>query len=57
MANSKYMNPDGTLKDRKILNDIRKAADWYEDGAIAEAQQMLSEIVEAIELFDPFCGE
>ena len=49
---SKYLNNDGTLKDRKVVVDIRKAADMYENGELIEAQSILLEIVNAIDDFD-----
>jgi len=47
-----YLNSDGTLKDKKVVRDIRKAADMYENGEIVEAQSVLADIVTAIQSFD-----
>lgn len=49
---SKYLNNDGTLKDKEVVVDIRKAADMYEDGELIEAQSILVKIVNAIDDFD-----
>ena len=49
---SKYLNNDGTLKDKEVVVDIRKAADMYENGELIEAQSILVEIVNAIDDFD-----
>lgn len=47
----KYINNDGTLNDKKVAEDIRIAADMYEDGEIVETHDLLLEILEAIEGF------
>ena len=52
MSHRKYMNKDGTLKDEVIIEDIHKAAEWYEDGAILEVADLLADIVSIIEAFD-----
>lgn len=49
---SKYLNNDGTLKDKEVVADIRKAADMYENGELIEAQSILMEIANAISDFD-----
>ena len=49
---SKYLNNDGTLKDKEVVADIRKAADMYENGELIETQSILEEIVNAISDFD-----
>ena len=49
---SKYLNNDGTLKDKEVVSDIRKAADMYENGELIEAQSILVEITNAIGDFD-----
>lgn len=49
---NKYLNNDGTLKDKKIAADIRKAADMYENGELVETQSLLTEIANAIDDFD-----
>lgn len=41
----------GELKDKEILEALQKAADWYEDGAIAEVRDLLVDIVKAIDEF------
>lgn len=52
MSLRKYMDKDGTLKDEVIIEDIHKAAEWYEDGAIIEAADLLADIVNIINIFD-----
>ena len=47
-----YHNKDGTLRDKKIAEDIRKAANMYENGEIIEAHDLLLEIISAIDDFD-----
>lgn len=42
---------NGELKDKKIVEALRKAADWYEDGAIVEVRDLLQDIVDAIDEF------
>lgn len=49
---SKYVNNNGELKDKKIAEDIRKAADMYENGELFEAHDLLSEIINAIDDFN-----
>lgn len=49
---NKYLNNDGTLKDKQVVADIRKAADMYENGELVETQSILAEIVNAINDFD-----
>ena len=49
---SKYLNNDGTLKDKEVITDIRKAADMYENGELIESQSILLEIANAISDFD-----
>lgn len=49
---SKYLNNDGTLKDKEVVADIRKAADMYENGELIETQSILVEIANAINDFD-----
>ena len=43
---------NGELQDKKIIEALQKAADWYEDGAIAEVRDLLVDIVNAIDEFD-----
>ena len=38
----------GKLKDKNIIRMLHKAAEWYEDGAIAETKEILAEIHDAI---------
>lgn len=47
-----YHNKNGTLRDKKIAEDIRKAAIMYENGEIIEVRDLLSEIISAIDDFD-----
>lgn len=47
----KYINRRGELKDAKIAEHIRKAADLYENGAILEAREILWQIADAIDKF------
>ena len=48
-----YMNEKtGELKDEKVVKDILRAADLYQDGCIAEAQSILKRIVKAIDDFE-----
>ncbi|MBR3741010.1 MAG: hypothetical protein IKN04_11250 [Clostridia bacterium] len=48
-----YMNnKTGELKDEKIVKDILRAADLYQDGCIAEIQSILKGIVKAIDDFE-----
>lgn len=47
-----YYNKDGTLRDKRIVEDIRKAATMYENGEIIEAHDLLLEIISAIDDFD-----
>lgn len=49
---SKYLNNDGTLKDKEVVADIRKASDMYENGELVETSSILTEIVNAINDFD-----
>lgn len=49
---SKYLNNDGTLKDKEVVADIRKAADMYENGELIESQSILVEITNAISDFN-----
>lgn len=43
---------NGELKDKKIEEALRKAADDYADGAIIEVRDLLVEIVLAINEFE-----
>ena len=49
---NKYVNKDGSLKDKKITADIRNAADMYENGELIETQNVLIEIANAIQNFE-----
>ena len=42
---------NGELKDKKIVEALRKAADDYENGALIETRDLLLEIVDAIDEF------
>lgn len=45
---SYYLNTDGTLKDDRVVEDLHKAIDMYENGEIVETGDILSYIVNAI---------
>ena len=49
---SKYLNNDGTLKDKEVTADIRKAAEMYKNGEIIETHDILMELVNAIRTFE-----
>ena len=46
--NSYYLNDDGTLKDDRVIEDLHKAIDMYENGEIVETHYVLLYIVNAI---------
>lgn len=47
-----YLNVKaGDLKDEKVVKDILRAAAYYQDGCIVEAQSILKSIVSAIDGF------
>ena len=46
--NSYYLNEDGTLKDDRVIEDLHKAIDMYENGEIIETHDVLLYIVNAI---------
>lgn len=46
-----YLDKNNEIKDKEIIKDIHKAADWYENGAIIEAMDLLSDIMRTIEVF------
>ena len=46
--NSYYLNEDGTLKDDRVIEDLHKAIDMYENGEIVETHDILLYIVNAI---------
>ena len=48
MANSYYLNDDGTLKDDRVISDLHKAIKMYENGEIIETHDVLLYIVNAI---------
>lgn len=48
---NKYLNNDCTLKDKEIIEDIRKAVDMYENGELVETHDVLLEIINAIDDF------
>mgnify|MGYP004663839935 CR=1 FL=1 len=43
---------NGELQDKKIIEALKKAAVWYEDGSIAEVRDLLVDIVNAFDEFD-----
>lgn len=45
---SYYLNKDGTLRDDRVLADIDKAKEMYQDGEIIEAGDILLYITNAI---------
>lgn len=47
----KYLKKNGELKDGKIIEALRTAADMYENGEIVEVRDMLLEIQESLEEF------
>ena len=46
--NSYYLNEDGTLNDDRVIKDLHKAIDMYENGEIVETHDILLYIVNAI---------
>ena len=40
----KYLDDSGNLKNNKIIEDIRKAADMYENGEIVETHDLLLDV-------------
>lgn len=42
---------NGKLKDTAIIKALHTASDWYEDGAIVEARDLLVDIVSSIDEF------
>lgn len=52
MKQSYYLNDDGTLKDDRVIEDLHKAINMYENGEITETQDLLIEIVNAISDFE-----
>ena len=45
----KYLDDSGNLKDNKIIVDIRKAADMYENGEIVETHDLLLDIASVLD--------
>lgn len=45
----RFIKKNGELKDGKIVAALRKAATWYENGAILETYQLLFAITNDIE--------
>ena len=41
----------GEIKDEKVVKDILRAADLYQDGCLVESQSILKDIVKAIDDF------
>lgn len=54
--NNPYISRKG-LNDTKIIQALRKAADDYENGEIAEVSDTLQDIVWAIKEYDMRCEE
>lgn len=53
---SEYISLDNTeLNDKQILEDLEKAREMYEDGALLETADILQNIAEAIRNWDPDC--
>ena len=48
IMDSYYLNKDGTLRDDRVLADIDKAKEMYQDGEIIEASDILLYITNAI---------
>ena len=49
-----YISKDNTkLYDNRILEDLERARDMYEDGELLETADMLSHIAEAIRSWKP----
>lgn len=51
MKENRFANNNGSLKDKKIADMLRKAADSYENGEIVEVLDTINEIAEALEIF------
>ena len=47
----KYITKKHELKDKKIIDDLNRAVEMYEDGEIIEVRDMLAEMVNAIDDF------
>lgn len=45
----KYLDDSGYLKDNKIIEDIRKAADMYDNGEIVETHDLLLDIISVLD--------
>lgn len=48
---NRFIKSNGELKDKKIISALRKAANDYENGEIAEVRDLLADIVNAIDEF------
>lgn len=46
-----YINQKGELLDEKIIEDLREAADMYENGEIIETMNRLIDIYDALNTF------
>lgn len=51
MTNRFYSERHHELKDDQIVKALRKAADDYENGELSEVQDLMYEIVDAIQQF------
>ena len=47
----------GELKDKKILEVLKKLPEQYENGEIAEVRDVMEEIIFAIDEFERTCNE
>lgn len=47
----KYITKKHELKDKKIIDDLNRAVEMYEDGEIIEVRDMLAKMVNAIDDF------
>ena len=52
----KYIDKKGNLEDKRIIAAIKIAADDYENGAIIEARDELSDVIAAIDQFTELEG-
>lgn len=51
MKENRFIYNNGNLKDKKIADALRKAADSYENGEIIEVLDTINEIAEALDIF------
>lgn len=45
----KYIDENGILKDNRIIEDIHKSAEMYENGEIVETHDLLLQIVSVLD--------